>query len=107
MEPRGWTLESTSEPEPLAQVCRQGLALTPGSVAEAHTPSPLNSWFNFQRVRLRLREADKQPCSPPFPSFPPGSGSLDVFGLSTIAALTAVRVQGVRVKHLHLNFAKF
>lgn len=53
VEPGSWTLESTSEPEqgpfqPLPQVCRQGLALTPGSVTEAHTPSPLNSWSNFQ-----------------------------------------------------------
>lgn len=30
--------------------------------------------------------------------------SLDVFCLSAIAALTALRVQGVRVEHLHLRF---
>ena len=41
---------------------------------------------------------------PPPPPRPPDPGSLDVFRLGTIAALTAIRVQGIRVKHLHLNF---
>lgn len=32
-----------------------------------------------------------------------GVTALDVFCISTIAALAAIRVQGVRVKHFHLD----
>lgn len=108
-----WNPETTSETEqgPLQpHLCsaapRQGPATEPQPLAPASVTILSKFLVRPPYPQGPTQAEDDQrkvpggSCSPPLPK----SGSLDVFRLSAIAALTAIGVQGVRVKHLYLDF---
>lgn len=95
--PGGWT--PGSAPGDIAETVSALSAELSHTKASDQDPHPVHSFWV---------QPPHWPGSPaPHKSLGLMAGSLDVFSLGPIATLAAIRVQGVRIEHFHLDFPEF